>query len=391
MAIQIQITSTNYNGQLADITFYPCYGAPAIYLGYQIIPYTYTNDNYQGQYSLYFSAYNKTCYLDILCPTQTPTPTNTSTPTLTPTPTNTVTPSITASPTVTPTNTMTPTNTSSPTVTPTNTMTPTPTVTSPAGTAQANTYLSAAVAAGGTVTPTMSAATVTLFQSLSSNGLLSKIGAMYPMLGATAASTAVNAITPGTLNVTWYGGMSYSTTGAIGNGSNAYGETGIDYSSPTYQSWFLNGAFGVYVNTTTPGTSQCVIGAGQGPGNDARALLQQWGLDWGGTPNPGGYGRITPPGSMIPGQYIATSSGTSINRLLVANTSVGTTIYNSGSAPNKSIYPGKLYLFRREEGYYANTTLSFAWVANTSLTTSQMTTLASIINTYQTSLSRSNY
>jgi hypothetical protein len=59
MAIQIQITSGNYNGQLADITFYPCYGAPAIYLGYQIIPYTYENDNYQGQYSLYFSAYNK--------------------------------------------------------------------------------------------------------------------------------------------------------------------------------------------------------------------------------------------------------------------------------------------------------------------------------------------
>jgi len=86
MAIQIQLQSTNYNGQLADITFYPCSGG-TISLGYQTIPYTYTNDNYQGTYNLFFSAFSQTCQLVITCPT--PTPTTTVTPTVTPTPTST--------------------------------------------------------------------------------------------------------------------------------------------------------------------------------------------------------------------------------------------------------------------------------------------------------------
>ena len=105
MATQIQLQSTNYNGQLANITFYPCSGG-TISLGNQTIPYTYTNDNYEGTYDLFFSAFNQTCQLVITC--LTPTPTTTTTPTVTPT--------------ITPTNTSTPTNTPSitPTITPTN-------------------------------------------------------------------------------------------------------------------------------------------------------------------------------------------------------------------------------------------------------------------------------
>jgi hypothetical protein len=104
MATQIQLQSTNYNGQLADITFYPCSGG-TISLGYQTIPYTYTNDYYEGTYDLFFSAFNQTCQLVITCPTPTPTitPTNTATPTITPTST------LTPTPTITPTLTMTPT------------------------------------------------------------------------------------------------------------------------------------------------------------------------------------------------------------------------------------------------------------------------------------------
>jgi len=106
MAIQIQLQSTNYNGQLADITFYPCSGG-SINLGYQIIPFTYTNDDYEGTYDLFFSAFSQTCQLIISCPTPTPSITPTVTPTVsltstpttqTPTPTNTTTPSTTPSP-----------------------------------------------------------------------------------------------------------------------------------------------------------------------------------------------------------------------------------------------------------------------------------------------------
>lgn len=95
MATQIQLQSTNYNGQLANITFYPCSGG-TISLGYQTIPYTYTNDNYEGTYDLFFSAFNQTCQLVITCPS--PTPTITPTNTVTPTPTLTQTPTLTPTP-----------------------------------------------------------------------------------------------------------------------------------------------------------------------------------------------------------------------------------------------------------------------------------------------------
>ena len=78
----IQITSNNYSGQIADITFYPCSGG-TISLGEQTIPYSYESTYYYGLYSLYFSAYNSTCTYDIVCPS--PTPTSTTTPTVTPT------------------------------------------------------------------------------------------------------------------------------------------------------------------------------------------------------------------------------------------------------------------------------------------------------------------
>ena len=122
----IQITSTNFNGQLADITFYPCSGG-SISLGVQVLPYTYNNDNYEGSYDLYFSAYNKTCQLNIVCPT----PTSTPAATLTPTPS--ITPSPTPQVTSTPTASLTPSPTTTLTATPTQTGTPTPTPTIPAG------------------------------------------------------------------------------------------------------------------------------------------------------------------------------------------------------------------------------------------------------------------
>jgi hypothetical protein len=86
MATVIQILTTNYSGETAQITFTPCSGG-TINLGNQVLPYNYESENYQGSYSLYFSAFTKTCTFDIPCPTSTPTPTPNSTSTPTPTPT----------------------------------------------------------------------------------------------------------------------------------------------------------------------------------------------------------------------------------------------------------------------------------------------------------------
>ena len=92
MPTTIQITTDNYDGQTAVITYYPDTGG-TINLGSQVLPYNYVTDYYYGTYSLYFPAFDTTCTLIIQnqtpTPTSTITPTPTITPTLTPTPTQT--------------------------------------------------------------------------------------------------------------------------------------------------------------------------------------------------------------------------------------------------------------------------------------------------------------
>jgi len=120
MGTQIILSSPNYSGFIADITFFAQTGG-TISLGSHLTPYTVDLDYYYGTYQLCYSAFSKCCSTSIVAPT--PTPTNTQTPTVTPTNTATVT----RTPTNTPTNT--PTTTKTLTPTPTKTATNTPTVT----------------------------------------------------------------------------------------------------------------------------------------------------------------------------------------------------------------------------------------------------------------------
>jgi hypothetical protein len=108
MVTGILITTENFDGLYANISFYPSVGDP-VDLGQQLLPYQYNNPNYFGTYVLYIPLYNESCTLVILDPTQTPTPTitltvtPTHTLTQTPTTTKTPTPTISNTPTITPT------------------------------------------------------------------------------------------------------------------------------------------------------------------------------------------------------------------------------------------------------------------------------------------------
>jgi hypothetical protein len=119
MGTIIQISSVNFDDQIAQINYFPDTGG-TVNLGVHVIPYTVELDYYYGQYELIFTAFTKTCYTTFENPNPTPTPTRT----LTPTPTRTLTPTPTLTPTFGLTPTLTPTNTSTPTPTPTPTTPP---------------------------------------------------------------------------------------------------------------------------------------------------------------------------------------------------------------------------------------------------------------------------
>ena len=113
------LTSENFSGKTALITFVEEGTEIVTNIGYQEIPYTYfPNDGTpQGVYYLFLTGTGETCIINVTEPNPTPTPTNTVTPTTTKSPTPTNTPSTTATNTPTQTATQTPTPTVTPTAT----------------------------------------------------------------------------------------------------------------------------------------------------------------------------------------------------------------------------------------------------------------------------------
>lgn len=180
--LRLYSSSGAYNGYHADIVFHPASGGTATTIATNVlIPYFWNTDYYYGTFDFIFQDIDKTCHLDIIVPSPTPTetptltPTNTLTPTLTPTntltPTTTVTstntPTMTPTPTIecyfgidvnvigvtpSPTPTMEATPSSTPTLTPTNTLTPTYTPTNTPTNTVTNT---ATVTPTNTLTPTV--------------------------------------------------------------------------------------------------------------------------------------------------------------------------------------------------------------------------------------------
>jgi hypothetical protein len=80
MGTQIILSSPNYSGYVADITFFAQTGG-TINLGSHLTPYTVDLDYFYGTYQLCYSAFSVCCNTTIVAPTPTPTQTPTVTPT----------------------------------------------------------------------------------------------------------------------------------------------------------------------------------------------------------------------------------------------------------------------------------------------------------------------
>jgi hypothetical protein len=325
-----------------------------------------------------------------------PTPSNTPTPTGTPSVTNTPTPSGTPN--------ITPSPTQTPSGTPQVTSTPTPTPTQLPGTAEAQAYLSAVVSAGGTgITAPVSAATITMFTSIYSNGLNTGMLAMYPYLGGNASGHKFNALNPvdtdAAYRLTFAGGWTHSSSGATPNGTNGYAQTYLnpfDISSLTLS----GGCGGTYCGTNGPQNTGVVFGgagAGRGIGRGDSWMLYPM-VDFGGGDNRmfASFWENDP--------YVNSLTGITNSLGLMAISRTGTTnveFYRRGalvsSRPDTSnaktninLTLGARATYEDNPYEYSSYRQQFTFI-HTGMTPSQMTTFNNIIQTYQTSLGRNVY
>lgn len=333
-------------------------------------------------------------------PDVTPTPTPTITPspvTPTPTPTITSTPTITPTETITPTITSTPAATSSPTPTPTptitETITPTPTLTptiTPSGgvpfDADAAAYLTQLILSGGTgITPTISAATNTLFTELKSNGLYSKIDVMYPFLGGTTNSHAINAVNLSSFNLSFNGGWVHSSTGALGNGTDAWADTNYNTLSNGSSTDF---SISMY-NRTANGFDAEAYPFGNFDGSNICALRGD------SSDNVGYAGRLnadirnTIATSTEQGHMIMCFTADTKNGTYNGGSYFAQGISASGTLCNNNMYLNTLNLIGST---YQFATVEFCFFhMGQSMSSSEQATFATIINNFQTSLSRNTY
>lgn len=218
-----------------------------------------------------------------------------------------------------------------------------------------------------------------LVLDLKSYSLWSKCIAIYPFVGGGATPHAVNLKTPGTYDLTFYGGWTHDSNGVQGNGTTGYADTSINDNTVLS----LNDAhLSIYSRTDNDGL-RCDIGVNNV--DDEINIFAKFSNVF--------YPRVHNTNSGV-------ANTANSQRLFIANRVSSTevrayqdgslkTITNSSSAKaNGTILIAALRRIGVSDiAFYSNRQYAFASIGN-GLTDQNMTDLTTAVTTYQTALSR---
>ncbi len=243
------------------------------------------------------------------------------------------------------------------------------------------TYFTALTTAGASLADSVKLAYNSFVGSLKSASVWSKIVAMYPFIGGTAATHAINAKTPGTYNITWGGTVTHSANGITGDGSTGYGNTNL--SGPVCLT-NATGSLSLYTKTDSGGGDWVDVGAWN---NSVGFFLEIYRSSYshnhasriGGT----AFATTTTSGSV--GCFISSRISSTSLTLYRNGTGVATST-SSGDIPTLNAF----ILAENESGspgFVSPRQLSFCHIG-TGLTSTEVTALNSAITTLQTALSR---
>jgi len=100
------------------------------------------------------------------------------------------------------------------------------------GDADATAYINAVITAGGSLSAGEQTSIDTFYVNLKSLGIYSKLHVMYPVLGGVSNSNKINALNPGTYDLTFAGTWTHNVTGSATTKSDFnYADTGFNPST----------------------------------------------------------------------------------------------------------------------------------------------------------------
>ena len=237
------------------------------------------------------------------------------------------------------------------------------------------------ITAASITNPTQQNAIIQLVTDLKGYSIWSKFIAIYPFVGGTSTSHKYNLKNPldtdAAFRLSFLGGWTHSTTGALPNGTNGYADTFI---FPNV-SLGTNQILGYYLGTDNSGG----IEMGSSGGTDT-GLFTKLGttfyLDF-----PSGYVDRT----------TFTNSNSKGNYLIYNNSTLGRGVYKNGSSVHSTAFVNKnigdnnfrkLFLARNVYGNYGQKEFRLAFVATGFISTTEITNLQTAIQTFETTLGR---
>lgn len=218
-------------------------------------------------------------------------------------------------------------------------------------------------------------ATNALVISLKNSGVWAKMLAMYPFVGASASTHSYNLKNPSQFQITWGGTVTHNAFGITGS-STGFGNTGFVQTTGGWSN--INASMGVYSRTNSQGSGIAIGGL------NSYLYLRLNGTSLFSIGNSSAQ-SVTVADSL--GLFIVQRESTTDTKLYKSATLLST--YNSActlSAVNIDVlsYPQSLNGSRAE---FETRNLSFAFISN-ALTQSEITTLNTAVQAFQTSLSR---
>jgi len=221
-----------------------------------------------------------------------------------------------------------------------------------------------------------------LVLDLKAANIWTKMKALYPMIGGTAASHLVNLKTPGTYNLTFAGGWTHSASGATPNGSTGYADTGINLQTDftlysAHYSMYFRPAAGTY---SFMGVTCC------SPYTQEGWMLANNGVNYGGFYNQD-EGGVKVTDNSPGGHYVSSIISSSLTFMTKKNTILGTNVASQVPA-NTTIYLGAVHQASPNQPVlYGNGQMSFASIGS-GLTIMESLVFNQIVEKYQKALSR---
>jgi hypothetical protein len=249
------------------------------------------------------------------------------------------------------------------------------------------TLTTAWIAATGETDLTILGALNTLETNLTTYGLTAKIKALYPMVGGTAGKHSYNFMNTAAYQLTFNGGWTHASTGALPNGTNAYANTGLIPNGILSQN---SAAVGTYLRGGTPTSinSGISIGCSNAGANQGLYLAYAWGagagFDYSRNNNNAGTNSAT---DNLSRGFIQNYRSNSTNMKILKNAMTALLNVNATTGlSNFNVYVGASNNNGITE-WYSDKEISFAYISD-GYTDTEAANYYTAVQAFQTTLSR---